>query len=372
MRSVLVLALAAAVAGRPCSLWGSIEPSVSRFNEVAGDINGYELDLKGDWKPTLSGKLLMTFEAGCPLKLSQLDGIAFTLSSSAIYPIDVSYSEVRVGPAYIKVSDLQAALDAHHFVASNDQCKQNYGGPCFSGTVTARALQGKAHVLTNDLELKGSEGDIEIEGYLEPDESEIRLQITKLKCTFKIDADDAEGEFVLGGYLMASAPLPSSFTFGARHACPLRLHARPSSAKWPGAHSQACPRPADDRLPQICLVSRARRRSVAWAPSRAVRSPSWRARRARRRCSRSGASSPACAPRAARALRRRSSASSSDRRISELSLIARPGPARHTVPILIRTPGRPETSILSFRFRTRKIGNYINNLILHETVTIAN
>ncbi|KAJ1620553.1 hypothetical protein T492DRAFT_1077359 [Pavlovales sp. CCMP2436] len=214
MRVALVLAMyAAAVAGRPCSLWGSIDPTASRFNEVSGDINDYKLNLKGDWQPKISGKLLMTFDDGCPLYLSQLEGVGFTLSSSAVNPIAVSYSEVRVGPAYIKVSDLQAALDAHHFVASTDECTQNYGGPCFSGTVTARALSGKAHVLTADLSLEGSEGDIEIEGYFEPDESELRLQITKLKCTFKIAESNAKGEFVLGGYLTASAPLPSSFTF---------------------------------------------------------------------------------------------------------------------------------------------------------------
>jgi len=188
-RLALLAAWAAtAVQGRACSLWQIIDAESSRFNVVHGNLNGYELTLRGDLQPTVRGKILQTFDGSCPTSMSALQSVGFTLSTSESEPILVDYAEVKVGPAKISLTDLRGAMESHHFDASFASCgpDENFGGPCFAGTVRMRALTGNAHVLGHNLNLAGMTGDIDVRGYLDPGDSELRLQLTSMHIKYMV------------------------------------------------------------------------------------------------------------------------------------------------------------------------------------------
>lgn len=191
-RALLLVAWAAVAAGRACPLWQIIEPEVSRFNRVEGSLNGYALELRGDLQPTIRGKILQSYENGCPLSMSALESSGFSLETSESEPILVDYAEVKVGPAKIALTGLRAAMERHHFDASVSLCgpNENFGGPCFSGTISLRALTGNAHVLGHDIDLTGQVGNVDIRGYMDPDEQELRLQITWMHVNYDVRAQE--------------------------------------------------------------------------------------------------------------------------------------------------------------------------------------
>lgn len=233
-RAALALAACAALASaRPCSLWQIIDPEVSKFNTVRGNLNGYGLDLKGGFEPVIRGKILQTFDSTCPTSMSALDSIGFTLSSSASEPILVDYAEIKVGPAKISLSGLRGAMEAHHFEASVAQCgpDENYGGPCFGGTVSLHALTGNAHVLSHDIDLTGQTGQVEVRGYLEPDEEELRLQFTTMHINYQVSQAARRGAVAdRVDSRRERAPLPGApLTLPKRARAPAGCAARASS-----------------------------------------------------------------------------------------------------------------------------------------------
>lgn len=201
---------------RSCNLWQVVNQDASAFSDVSGVLNDkYALELKGSWKPAISGKMLQSFEGGCPSRSSELEGVSFTLSSSSSEPILVDYSQVKAGPATIGVSELRAAMQPTTFVATKAACTGETagGGWCFSGTVVVESVSGIAHVLGHDFDLAGQQGTFDIAGFLEPDEQQLGLKIVRLAASFEVATDAVHGPFNLKGYLSSAAELPYSFEF---------------------------------------------------------------------------------------------------------------------------------------------------------------
>jgi hypothetical protein len=230
--TLALLASLPAAAGRACSLWQVINDVNSRFTDVSGVLNDkYSLELKGAWAPTISGKMMQTFDGACPSSISELEGVGFTLSTSASEPLLVSYSEVKAGPATIGVSQLTAILEPTHFVASAANCVGPLSGGswCFSGSVVMRAVAGNAHVLSHDFDLADQTGEFHVWGYVEPDENELTLELVKIEARVEIDTKDVHGPFQLGGYLRSAAQLPYAFSFeGARTRAAAERSRRPA------------------------------------------------------------------------------------------------------------------------------------------------
>lgn len=218
--ALLLAASAATASARMCSLWQIINEKQSEFNDVSGVLNDkYGLTLKGAWAPAIAGKMLQTFDGVCPQSLSELEGIGFTLSTSPTEPMQLSYSEVKAGPATIGVSNLRALLEPAHFTATAAQCVgPTEGGQwCFQGTVTMRAVSGVAHVLGNNFDLADQTGVFRVWGALDPDQSELRLNLAKIEADFNVDKPQVHGPFKLTGFLLSGAALPYEFNFnGAR------------------------------------------------------------------------------------------------------------------------------------------------------------
>lgn len=206
-------------ADRSCHLWQDIDDRFSRFTHVDGVLNDkYGLELKGTWTPRIAGKLLLTFPGQCPATLSALENCAFSLSSSVQEPVFLSYSEVKAGPASIKLSRLTAQMERSEFVISSAACEGpdlSGGNYCFSGIARIRAINGTATALGTPYNLAGAAGDFHLEGYVDADASVLQMHFTKIKAAFMIDTKEVKGPFNLEGHMETSAQLPYLFSFGA-------------------------------------------------------------------------------------------------------------------------------------------------------------
>lgn len=290
----------AAARDRLCNLWQVIDQDSSKFTHVSGVLNDkYSLNLKGSWHPHISGKMLQSFEGRCPSRLSQLEGRSFTLSSSSAEPIFLTYSEVKAGPATIRVSQLQAQMLPASFTISDDACEGDLEGAsfCFAGQARLVALSGTAHALGHDFDLTGANGTFHIgaaaarssargrarartrargsrararrtlsrgaAGYIEPDELRLGLQLTQVSADFAVATAEVHGPFKLAGHISSAAELPYTFDLGARAGHGARGLAR--RGVWA---ERARPRPSPPRArtrgcalpPQAC--DRRRRRAA--------------------------------------------------------------------------------------------------------------